>query len=453
MNALDFIFFFIYVFIFYVIFAFRRRKLEDPLLKKYHKQGFWIKCLATFAYCIFVVYLSPGDTNGLYYPEGLNIAKMILHDPSRISLITHKGSDFDESLLLNIANSGYFSEESNFWVSRLVAIFSFFTFGKFMAINLVFSMIAFSGTFRLYRFFYEQYPHLHRQFAIAIIYFPTFVFWSAGILKDPICIGALGWITYCLYSIFYKKKNIVRNIFLLLLFGYLLAVLKVYILVAYLPFFVLYLILKNVNLVRNQFARLAILLIFMVGAVAGSVSVMATIQEALAGYTQKSITQSIKSYQTNYQNQSNLVDSNFSLGVEFDGSILSLAKIAPAAIVATLFRPFIWESKKVSTLLSSLESLSLMLFTLYVFIRVRPFRFFRSLFKDPMVTYCFFYSLVFALFVGATTLNFGTLVRYKIPAMPFYLISIFLILDLNRKKKNPRDDSGEKLISEEVFSG
>ena len=453
MNALDFIFFFIYVFIFYVIFAFRRRKLEDPLLKKYHKQGFWIKCLATFAYCIFVVYLSPGDTNGLYYPEGLNIAKMILHDPARISLITHKGSDFDESLLLNIANSGYFSEESNFWVSRLVAIFSFFTFGKFMAINLVFSMIAFSGTFRLYRFFYEQYPHLHRQFAIAIIYFPTFVFWSAGILKDPICIGALGWITYCLYSIFYKKKNIVRNIFLLLLFGYLLAVLKVYILVAYLPFFVLYLILKNVNLVRNQFARLAILLIFMVGAVAGSVSVMATIQEALAGYTQKSITQSIKSYQTNYQNQSNLVDSNFSLGVEFDGSILSLAKIAPAAIVATLFRPFIWESKKVSTLLSSLESLSLMLFTLYVFIRVRPFRFFRSIFKDPMVTYCFFYSLVFALFVGATTLNFGTLVRYKIPAMPFYLISIFLILDLNRKKKNPRDDSGEKLISEEVLSG
>ena len=447
MNVLDFIFFFIYVFIFYIFFAFRRKKLKDPLLKKYHKQGFWIKCLATFAYCIFVVYLSPGDTNGLYYPEGLNIAKMILHNPSNISLITHKGSDFDESLLLNIANSGYFSEESNFWVSRLVAIFSFFTFGKFMAINLVFSMIAFSGTFRLYRFFYEQYPHLHRQFAIAIIYFPTFVFWSAGILKDPICIGALGWITYCLYSIFYKKKKIARNIFLVLLFGYLLAVLKVYILVAYLPFFVLFLILKNVKLVRNQFARLGILLIFILGSVAGSMSVMATIQEALAGYTQKSITQSIKGYQTNYQNQSNSVDSNFSLGVEFDGSIISLAKIAPAAIVATLFRPFIWESKKLSTLLSSLESLSLMLFTLYVIIKVRPLRFLRTVFKDPMVTYCLFYSLIFALFVGATTLNFGTLVRYKIPAMPFYLIAIFIILDLNRKKKIPEEEISRETIS------
>jgi len=435
MNVLDFIFFFIYVLIFYVIFAFRRKRLSDPLLKKYHKQGFWIKCLATFAYCIFVVYISPGDSNALYYPEGVNISKMILNHPSNISFILHKGADFDESLLQNIANSGYFSEESNFWVSRLVVIFSFFTFGKFMAINLVFSMIAYTGTFRLFRFFYEQYPHLHRQFAIAILYFPTFVFWSAGILKDPICIGALGWITYSLYAIFYKRKKIIRNVFLVLLFGYLLVVLKVYILVAYLPFFILFLLLKNMKLIQNKFARFAVLLVFILGALAGSMSVITTIQEALAGYTQKSITQSIKGYQTNYQNQSNDVDSNFSLGVDFDGSVVSLVKIAPAAIVATLFRPFIWESKKISTLLSSLESLSLILLTLYVFLKVNPFRFLRSLFKDPIVMYCFFYSLVFALFVGATTLNFGTLVRYKIPAMPFYLIAIFIILDLNRKKK------------------
>ena len=437
MDVLDFIFFFIYVFLFYIIFAWRRKKLEDPVLKKYHRQGFWLKCLATFTYCIFVVYISPGDTNGLYYPEGLNIAKMIMSHPSKISLITHAGSDFDESLLLDIANSGYFSEESNFWVSRLVAIFSFFTFGKFMAINLVFSMISYSGVWRLYRFFYEQYPHLHKQFAIAILYFPTFIFWSAGILKDPICTGALGWITYSLYSVFYKKKNIFKNVMLVLLFGYILAVLKVYILVSYLPFFILFLILKNVNLVKNQFARVMILVLFLLGSVAGSMKVLATIQDALASYTQKSLTQSIKSYQTNYQNQANFVESNFSLGVEFDGSIGSLAKMAPAAIVATLFRPFIWESKKLSTLLSSFESLSLMLFTLYVFIRVGPFKFLRSLFKDPIVTYCFFYSVIFALFVGATTLNFGTLVRYKIPAMPFYLISIFMIWDLNRKKKIP----------------
>ena len=45
------------------------------------------------------------------------------------------------------------------------------------------------------------------------------------------------------------------------------------------------------------------------------------------------------------------------------------------------------------------------------------------------------FSLLFALFVGATTPNFGTLCRYKIPCMPFYIISLFLIMDKYGKLK------------------
>jgi hypothetical protein len=109
--------------------------------------------------------------------------------------------------------------------------------------------------------------------------------------------------------------------------------------------------------------------------------------------------------------------------------------MAPAAIVATLFRPFLWESKKLSTLLSSLESLALMIFTAFVLWRAGPFVFVRSIFRDPMIMFCFFFSVLFALFVGAITLNFGTLVRYKIPCMPFYIIALVLILDVSKKRK------------------
>lgn len=438
MDILDFIFFFIYAFIFNIIFSARRKKYNNPLLKKYHKQAFWIKIWGTFAFSIFVIYLSPGDSNGLYYPEGVNIARLIIKDPSNIELLFGTGKDFDQSLLTDIGNSGYFNEESNFMVTRLVAIFSFFTFGKFMAINLVFSMISFTGVWRLFRFFYEQYPHLHKQFAIAILYLPTFAFWSSGILKDPICTGALGWVTYSLYSIFYTKNNLIKNIIILFIFGYFLVALKIYILVAYLPFFILFLILKNVNLIKNPVAKALLVLVFFVGSIFGFVKVASSIKGALSSYASKGIVQGIKNYQVNYENQSSFVESNFSLGVDFDGSAGSLAKIAPAAIVATLFRPFIWESKKLSTLLSSLESLALMLFTLYVFRRVGIIKFLRTIIKNPIILYCFFYSLLFALFVGATTLNFGTLVRYKIPGIPFYIISLFLILDFNNKlKKSP----------------
>ena len=129
-------------------------------------------------------------------------------------------------------------------------------------------------------------------------------------------------------------------------------------------------------------------------------------------------------------------ESSFSLGVEYDGQSLgSLLKVAPAAINATLFRPYLWESRKISTLLSSVESLAIMLFFLVVIWKAGPVRFVLSLVKDPMVMYCFFFAILFALFIGATTLNFGTLVRYKIPCMPFFMMALFLIYEKKPKKK------------------
>ena len=156
----------------------------------------------------------------------------------------------------------------------------------------------------------------------------------------------------------------------------------------------------------------------------------------MGSYASQGIGKSILFYQKNYINQQQSVESNFSLGIDFDGSAISLLKLAPAAIVATLFRPFIWESKKISSFLTSIESLMMMLFTLYVLIRVGIRKFFITLITKPLVLYCFLFSIIFSLFIGATTLNFGSLVRYKIPALPFYVISLYLILFFNDKIKS-----------------
>ena len=444
MNFFDYIIFFVYILIFYILFAWRRKRYKDPVLRMYHKRGFWIKVLSSFAYSMFVLYISPGDSTVLYHPEGYNIYQIILKDPSNIDLLFMSAKNFDQAMLANVGNLGYLSEESNFMVTRVVAIASFFTFGKFLAINLVFSMISFTGVWRLYRFFYEQYPQLHRQFAIGILYFPTFVFWSSGILKDPLCTGALGWITYSLYSIFYSKKNPVIYILITLFFSYLLVVLKVYILVSYLPFFALYLILKNVTLIKNKFVKIMFVSCFVIGTILGFINITNAMQQALGNFASEGVSQSIKSYQSNFESQANYATSNFSLGVEFDGSVQSLIRMAPAAIVATLFRPFLWESKKLSTLLSSFESLGLMLFTIYVLRKTGIKNFVKTFINKPIVLYCLMFSVIFALFVGATTLNFGSLVRYKIPAMPFYIIALFFILYFNNKLKvKPRDDAGQ----------
>ena len=155
---------------------------------------------------LIFMFLLRGDTTTLYYTEGINITKLILKDFTNIQLLFLQEKILTPTCLADSFNKGYFKSESNYFITKLVTIFSFFSFGSYSVINLFFSMISFSGVWRLYRFFYEQYPQLHKQLAIAIIYLPTFVFWSAGILKDPLCTGMLGWLTYSLLQGIYKKR-------------------------------------------------------------------------------------------------------------------------------------------------------------------------------------------------------------------------------------------------------
>ena len=442
MGVLDYILFPIYAFGFFLIFKWRRSKYTDPLLKKYQLQGFWIKVFSTIAFTIFNYQISLGDSVVLYWREGYNIFHLIQYDISNIKLLFIKGKDYDQALLADIWNAGYFNDENNYMVTKIVAFLSFFTFGKYMVINLFFSMISYSGVWRLYRFFYELFPHMHKQLAFAILYLPTFVFWSSGILKDPICTGAMGWITYSLYEMFYKKQSILKNIFIVAIATYFLVNLKIYILISYVPFFILFLILKNVNLLKNKFLKFMLGPAIIVGCIFAGQQVMQKFQGDLGNYAAEGLGDVIQKQQKNYAEQAaqGIGESNFELGVEFNGSIGSMLKMAPAAVVATLYRPFIWETRKISTVLSSFESLALMLLTIFVLYKAGVRRFFRIIVKDPVVLYCMLFSVLFALFVGATTPNFGTLCRYKIPCMPFYVIAMLVIRDkcLTAKEREKR---------------
>ncbi len=432
----DLILFPVFVFLSSLFFRKMRNKYDDPILRKYHRQGFWIKMLGCFAFSIFSVYLSPGDSIGLYQKEGNNIFHLILNNWDNLHIIFSKGKDFDQTLLKDPWNHGYFKSEANFMVTRFVTVLSFFTFGRYAAINVIFASIAFSGVWKLFLFFYEQYPHMHKKFAIGILYFPTLVFWSSGILKDTLCIASIGWVTYSVYEMLFHKRNFIRNMTILFVFGYLLAIIKVYILISYLPFFILFIILKNVQGIKNRLLKYLLAPALIFGSMYGFTVVLNSYEKELGGYAVDDLTKSIQHLNgaISSMDGNETADSNFDLGVEFDGSLQGLIKLAPIAIFTTFFRPFLWESHKMSSLLASLESLILLFFTVYVLFKSGLKTFFKLILTDPLIMYCFLFSLVFALFVGASTLNFGTLVRYKIPCLPFYTISLFLIFEKVKEK-------------------
>ena len=159
MGFLDIILFPLYILFFHFIFSLYRKTFTDPVLKRYHLIGFWVKVLGTLGFTIFNLYLSQGDSYLLYHAEGTNMKDLILQDHRYIKFLYESGKDFDQALLKNVLNSGYFNEENNYMVARLAAICSFFTFNRYLLNNLFFSMVSFTGVWHLFRFFYYGCSH------------------------------------------------------------------------------------------------------------------------------------------------------------------------------------------------------------------------------------------------------------------------------------------------------
>jgi hypothetical protein len=117
----------------------------------------------------------------------------------------------------------------------------------------------------------------------------------------------------------------------------------------------------------------------------------------------------------------------------------------PLGIVNTFFRPFLWDVRSPMMIFSALEALAFLALTYICFRRVGVGKTFNMIFSDPVIAFCFVFALLFGGIIGATTVNFGALVRYKLPCIPFYALAFILVMDKSGKF------STEYIFSKKLF--
>ncbi|MGZ4157304.1 MAG: hypothetical protein ACXVED_09085, partial [Bacteroidia bacterium] len=127
---------------------------------------------------------------------------------------------------------------------------------------------------------------------------------------------------------------------------------------------------------------------------------------------------------------------SFDIG-DFEPTLPGVLSKAHLAIAATLFRPYLWDAKNPVMLLSALENTYILLLTIFLLIRLKFLGFFSLIGENPLLLFSVMFSLFFAFSVGLATSNFGSLVRLKIPCIPFFVSSLFVLkylYDQKRKK-------------------
>lgn len=75
-------------------------------------------------------------------------------------------------------------------------------------------------------------------------------------------------------------------------------------------------------------------------------------------------------------------------------------------------------------LMSGIESLFFLYYFVKVFMNGKAYRALGILFRDHVIMFCIPFIIIIAIAIGLTSFNYGALVRYKIPILPFFAVLI-----------------------------
>ena len=120
-------------------------------------------------------------------------------------------------------------------VLRLVNPLLLLTFSSYLLTTVLLDWIAYAGIWKLFLVFTDHYPNRKNLFALAILFFPSVIFWGSGILKDTITLSCTGWVVYCIHKIFVQKKKTIGLYIPLFLNLFIIFFIKPYVIFALLP--------------------------------------------------------------------------------------------------------------------------------------------------------------------------------------------------------------------------
>ncbi|MEO5571412.1 MAG: hypothetical protein ABIT08_05250 [Bacteroidia bacterium] len=394
---------------------------------KYYIAGLNVKIIGAISITlIYLLYYGGGDTTN-YYHDAICWNKLMLSNPQGFFTIMKDGVNRDNYFYFTPETGFpiYFKDKGTVFTVRLSFFVTVVSFRSFIVATILFAWLSYMGVWRLYKVFLYEFPTLSKEMAIAILFIPSVFFWGSGMLKDTVTFSAAGFFTFNFYMLFIKRKQIFFHAFGLFASAYVILAIKPYIIFAFLPGCLLWIINNILTRFGGSFTRAVATPVFIVIAVSTGYFLLNNLSNQLGDYSLEKVLD--KAVVTQSDLKSDYYHGNiFDLG-DLEATIPSMMSKAHLAINAALFRPYLWECKNPVMYLSGIENLIILIFTISIVLRVKVIGIFKYFIKHHLLTFALVFSLFFAFSVGISTPNFGSMVRYRIPILPFYVASLFII--------------------------
>lgn len=419
---------------------YRKKMMQNHPEYKYYLNGLVAKITGGIGLAFVYSFYYPGGDTLQYFYDSLAFQKLFFVDfHSFWTVFTNKATS---------TNFVYFNDETGYpaycrdpkawFVVKLALFIVGFSMQSYLTTSIVCAALSFIGVWKLYTVFVSEFPELHKEMAISFLFIPSVFFWGSGLLKDTFTFAALGFFVWGVYNNLISGKNLIRGFVTMIIAGYVIISIKPYILVGLVPAVIVWIVHRLAGRIRGAIMRTAAVPLLIVFGVIFGYGFMVVMGDALQEYKLDTILEKAVVNQKDLKSDYHKGNS-FDIG-EFEPTVDGIASKFPIATFSAIFRPMIFEVNNVVMFFASIENLVILIFTIRVLFYVRFFRLFKYLGQNHLLFFSFCFSILFAFSVGLSTSNFGSLVRYKIPCIPFFVATLFIIRHLHTKYKKEQDE-------------
>lgn len=438
-TLLDYFLLPIYLFIIYGIANIVRNtqySIDHPW-RKYFIAGLTCKIVgALLIGMIYQYYYGGGDTANYFYHAQIINSSFSDSFTKWINLVMRVPAWYDGEYSKYISHMYWYESPTEYTVAAIAAVIGIFTGTTFLPISVIMGAISYTGSWALFRTFATKYPAYTKYAAWCTLFIPSTVMWGSGLFKDTICMFGVGWMTYGAFRMLISRDFSIKNIILTVISFILVANIKLYILLAFIPALVLWILFTYSHKIQSTVTRNMIKISVVLACIGGFLVFSQKFAAELGRFSLDNVAQTSYALNTYIAGESGAEGSTYNLGA-LDPSIGGMLKKFPAAVNVSLFRPYIWETRKPLQLLNAVEASLFLWVTIKLFIVVGFRKVWQTLLSDPTVQFCLIFTIIFAFAVGLSSGNFGTLSRYRIPCLPFFGMALVVLYYRNR----PADDN------------
>jgi hypothetical protein len=418
----------------YIYLYLRYKRNKEKPYYRFFISAFTFKVLLVLANALFyiIAYKGGGDSinywrnaemlNNLLWENPYFYLQEMLYDNSANNVLAHFNST------TGIPIQDFYNEAETFFVCKIGSVFSFFTFGSYILLQIVFAFITFIASWRLFEMVRSFNLHSDKTIALAIFGIPSLGFWCSGLSKDTLLFIAICYAFYYLNVLISAQQHTKKRYWLFLFVAFLLMFkIRPFILMAVLaPMFMAYGVRLSNKINRGNIIQFLSKLTFF------SICIL-----VFAYFLQSSAAETFinEAKVVNLDLTNNVIYGNkkYSLGdIEF--TPLGMVKAIPVTLLAGVYRPFIWESLNLSLILNGLESLLLLFLTIRFFVVTKLKERIKLIQNTEFLIFSLFLVLIIAYIAGYTSVLFGVLVRIRAPLIPFLLL--LLLVRSNLKERN-----------------